>query len=157
MNRRELLQRTALVFGGTLLGAESILAKNVDWDQFDKLCAIMATLSDIAGFFDCSEDTIERAVKRVKKCGFADYIKRKSAKGVVSLRRKQYEIAMTGNPTMLIWLGKQYLGQRDRQAHELTGKDGGPIETADKTKLTDEQLNNELRAVFEHINPQPKG
>lgn len=37
MNRRELLQRTALVFGGTLLGAESILAKNVDWDQFDNL------------------------------------------------------------------------------------------------------------------------
>lgn len=37
MNRRELLQRTALVFGGSLLGADSILAKNVDWDQFDDL------------------------------------------------------------------------------------------------------------------------
>lgn len=37
MNRRELLQRTALVFGGTLLGADSILAKNIDWDQLDNL------------------------------------------------------------------------------------------------------------------------
>lgn len=37
MNRRELLQRSALVFGGTLLGAESILAKNIDWDQLDNL------------------------------------------------------------------------------------------------------------------------
>ena len=30
-----------------------------------------------------------------------------------SLRRAQYEAAMKGNATMLIWLGKQYLGQRD--------------------------------------------
>lgn len=37
MNRRELLQRSALLFGGTLLGAESILAKNVDWDGLDDL------------------------------------------------------------------------------------------------------------------------
>jgi hypothetical protein len=32
---------------------------------------------------------------------------------------------MTGNPTMLIWLGKQYLDQKDK--NELTGKDGGPL------------------------------
>jgi hypothetical protein len=32
-----------------------------------------------------------------------------------SLRRKQYQMAMAGNVTMLIWLGKQFLGQRDKQ------------------------------------------
>jgi hypothetical protein len=37
MNRRELLQRSALLFGGTLLGADSILAKNIDWDELDNL------------------------------------------------------------------------------------------------------------------------
>jgi Gluconate 2-dehydrogenase subunit 3 len=37
MNRRELLQRSALLLGGTLLGADSILAKNIDWDQLDHL------------------------------------------------------------------------------------------------------------------------
>lgn len=45
-----------------------------------------------------------------------------------SLRRKQYETAMNGNVTMQIWLGKQYLDQRDK--HDLTGKDGGPIKIA---------------------------
>lgn len=30
-----------------------------------------------------------------------------------SLRRKQIEVAMSGNPTMLIWLGKNILGQTD--------------------------------------------
>ena len=42
-----------------------------------------------------------------------------------SLRRKQYEVANEGNVTMLIWLGKQRLGQRDK--HELGGLDGKPI------------------------------
>ncbi len=32
------------------------------------------------------------------------------------------------NPTMQIWLGKQYLGQKDVSRVETTGKDGGPIE-----------------------------
>lgn len=30
-----------------------------------------------------------------------------------SLRRAQLSVALNGNPTMLIWLGKQYLGQSD--------------------------------------------
>ena len=34
--------------------------------------------------------------------------------GKASLRRKQYEVAMGGNCTMLVWLGKQYLGQTDK-------------------------------------------
>lgn len=35
MNRRELLQRSALVIGGTLMGADSLLAKHIDWDAMD--------------------------------------------------------------------------------------------------------------------------
>tara|TARA_Y100001963_G_C6497774_1_gene316461 strand:- start:167 stop:364 length:198 start_codon:yes stop_codon:yes gene_type:complete len=31
----------------------------------------------------------------------------------IELRKKQWEVAMDGNVQMLIWLGKQYLGQRD--------------------------------------------
>lgn len=38
------------------------------------------------------------------------------------LRAKQYEVAMAGNPTMLIWLGKQFLGQKDKT--EQTVKTG---------------------------------
>jgi hypothetical protein len=35
MNRRELLQRTSLVIGGSLLGADSLLAKTINWDALD--------------------------------------------------------------------------------------------------------------------------
>lgn len=41
------------------------------------------------------------------------------------LRAAQYKAAMEGNTTMLIWLGKQRLGQSDK--NELTGKDGERI------------------------------
>ena len=42
-----------------------------------------------------------------------------------SLRRKQAQLALSGNVTMLIWLGKNLLGQKDRS--ELTGKDGASL------------------------------
>lgn len=105
----------------------------------DALLGVQATLVEVAAHFHCSEDTIERAVERDHGMGFAEYRDKKSGTGKLSLRRKQFALALGGpdgrggffppNVTMLIWLGKQYLGQADRA--ELTGKDGGPIETRD--------------------------
>lgn len=37
MNRREALQRFSLIIGGSLLGADSLLAKNIDWDAIEGL------------------------------------------------------------------------------------------------------------------------
>ena len=47
----------------------------------------------------------------------------KRAEGQAFKLEQQYD---DKTPTMLIWWGKQYLEQSDRQ--ELTGKGGGPIE-----------------------------
>jgi hypothetical protein len=99
----------------------------IDWKNFDKLCTIQCNLEEIAAWFECSVDTIERAVKREKKMGFAEYVTIKRGKGKVGLRRKQYQTAMAGNVTMLIWLGKQELGQKDRSHIEETGENGEPI------------------------------
>lgn len=84
----------------------------IDKEEFEKLCGICCTLSEIAGWFNCSEDTIERWCKREYFINFADCFKRHSAKGKISLRRNQFRMAEK-NPTMAIWLGKQHLGQRD--------------------------------------------
>lgn len=91
----------------------------IDWEEFDKLCFMQCTLAEIAGWFDVSEDTIERRVKEEKGLTFAEYNKIRSSKGKMSIRRKQFEVAMTGNVGMLIWLGKQYLGQKDKKDIEL--------------------------------------
>ena len=37
MNRREAIQRVAVIMGGSLLGADSLLANNIDWDAMDGL------------------------------------------------------------------------------------------------------------------------
>lgn len=86
----------------------------IDWEAFDKLCHIHCTLQELASYFDCSEDTIERAVKRQKKMNFAEYYAQKAGKGKISLRRRQFQLAMSGDKTMLIWLGKQYLQQSEK-------------------------------------------
>ena len=84
-------------------------------EDFEKLCKMQCTLVEIAGFFDCSEDTIERwCEKNYRGSTFADVYKKKSASGKISLRRKQFQTAIDeGNVSMLIWLGKQYLDQKE--------------------------------------------
>ena len=84
----------------------------LDKDLFEKLCGIQCTEEEIAGVMDCSPDTIERWCKRTYNAGFAEIYKSKSATGKISLRRHQFKLAEK-NATMAIWLGKQYLGQRD--------------------------------------------
>ena len=92
--------------------------KEINKDGFEKLCGIQCTLAEIAGFFECSEDTIERWCKRTykdadnKPMSFADVYKKKSANGKISLRRTQFRLAES-SPAMAIFLGKQYLGQKD--------------------------------------------
>lgn len=92
----------------------------IDWKQFDQLCKIQCTLTEIAAFFDCSEDTIERRVSETYGVTFAEHSRQKRGKGKISLRRRQMQAALDGNTTMLIWLGKQYLGQADKQEIEHT-------------------------------------
>ena len=49
--------------------------------------------------------------------------------GRTTLRRAQWKGAVVdGNPTMLIWLGKQLLGQRDSQSLQQLDKDGNPTD-----------------------------
>lgn len=87
--------------------------KIIDWPKFDALCQIQCTEAEIASVLNISVDTIEKAVLREKGVGFTEYYAEKKLGGRMSLRRKQFEIALSGNITMLIWLGKQYLGQKD--------------------------------------------
>jgi hypothetical protein len=79
----------------------------------EALASIMCTNAEIAAVLDCSSDTLERRFTAVLEKG--------RLKGKQSLRRKQYQLAMDGNATLLIWLGKQHLGQSERQETALTG------------------------------------
>lgn len=91
--------------------------KVIDKDEFAKLCEIQCTLEEIAGFFDCSMDTIERWCRRELKQSFAESFKEYSAAGKISLRRAQFRLAEK-SAAMAIFLGKNMLGQRDTLEYE---------------------------------------
>ena len=78
---------------------------NLDERQIKELAEIQCTMGEIASVMGCSVDTLERR--------YADVIKEGRDHGKSSLRRMQYKKALEGNPTMLIWLGKHYLDQKE--------------------------------------------
>jgi DNA-directed RNA polymerase specialized sigma24 family protein len=104
--------------------------KEIDQHTFEGLCEIQCTLEEIAGVLRVSEDTVERWCERTYELGFADTFKKFSATGKTSLRRQQFELAKKGNATMLIWLGKQYLGQTDKPVADDSDEDLNPEEAA---------------------------
>lgn len=103
----------------------------IDAEQFKGLCAIQCTLNEIANWFKCSEDTIERFCRREFDMSFADAYKTYSVGGKISLRRIQFRMAET-NASMAIWLGKQYLGQKDQQEISLATDEDDTVKEMEK-------------------------
>ena len=113
--------------------------KEIDKKIFENLCGLQCTLEEIAGVFDCSPDTIERWCKREYKETFAEVYKKHSAKGKTSLRRIQFKLAEK-SAAMAIFLGRNYLGQKDIETDEQTLQAVG--EALVKIKRAAEQADN---------------
>lgn len=74
-------------------------------DEVYKLAEIGCTDREIAEWFMIKEDTL--------RYNFADYLTKGRSGMKRRLRAVQLSTALAGNATLLIWLGKQYLGQTD--------------------------------------------
>lgn len=70
------------------------------------LAAIGCSDREIAQWFDVDENTL--------RYNFSDIIAKGREALKHSLRRAQLKLALSGNAVMLIWLGKNYLGQTDQ-------------------------------------------
>lgn len=90
---------------------------NIDPEKVELLAGCGCTVEEIAAKLGCNASTLYR--------NFARHIEKGRETGRASLRGKQFEVAMRGNVPMLIWLGKQMLGQAEK---------------VDVAKLTDAQL-----------------
>lgn len=124
--------------------------KEIDKALFEKLCGLQCTLGEMAAFFGCSEDTIQRWAEREYGKAFSAVFEQKRGAGKISLRRMQWRLAEK-SPAMAIFLGKNLLGQSDRQGVELSGPDGGPVRVAqhpDLSRLSKEEL-RELDRILE--------
>ena len=104
--------------------------KEIDKKQFENLCVLQCTLEEICGFFEVSDKTLENWCKRTYDgMNFSEIFAQKRSKGKISLRRYQFQMAAK-NPTMAIWLGKQWLGQAEQQKVEILTQDDDPLSIA---------------------------
>jgi hypothetical protein len=83
-----------------------------DLKQVEAIGTIQCTYEEMAAVLGCSADTVTRRMK--EDTAFAEAYKKGIEGGKASVKRTQFKMAMNGNATMLIWFGKQHLGQTDK-------------------------------------------
>jgi len=74
--------------------------------QVEKLASYGLTNKEISEALGYDDSTLKRK--------FENFITKGKANLKQRLKRKQIDVALAGNVSMLIWLGKQYLGQADK-------------------------------------------
>ena len=84
---------------------------DIDPKMVYKLARLHCTHVEIADILGCSVDTLDNR--------FGDLIKKGKSETKQALRDKQIEVALSGNHTMLIYLGKIMLGQVEPVADEM--------------------------------------
>lgn len=103
--------------GGTAERSDKI---KIDWTLVHELCSIGCTQAEICSVLKCSPDTLTRRCKEDHNQTFAEYhAEYVDSAFKVSLRRAMHRAAITkGNPALLIFLGKNYLGMSDKIEHQ---------------------------------------
>jgi hypothetical protein len=87
----------------------------IDWDRIDSLLMAGCSGVECAAAIGVHENTLYARCVTDKGCEFVAYKAEKQSKGDGFIRAKQYQVAVNdGDKAMLIWLGKQRLGQRDK-------------------------------------------
>lgn len=86
--------------------------KEIDVEKLEELAILNPTVEEIAAFFRIAKQT---AVNLLKQKKYKDVLERGASARRTSLKRAQFNAAVNkGNVSMLIWLGKNELDQRDR-------------------------------------------
>lgn len=89
--------------------------KVIDKEQFERLCEIQCSEESISKVLGISKRTLYSWCKKTYGTTFAETFSEKREAGLCRLRNVQYEIAVQDrNPTMCMFLGKNWLGQCDK-------------------------------------------
>jgi hypothetical protein len=115
---------------------------NIDWEMVNSYLLRQCDGVGIAGLLGIHPNTLYERCQQDNNISFSEYSAQKKGEGKEILRAKQYDTAI-GDPkkniqpnvSMQIWLGKQYLGQRDK--NELTGADGKDLNPLIKIEIID--------------------
>lgn len=90
-----------------------VIGNNINKTQFESLCSIMCTREEVCAVLNVADSTLWMWCKETYGDSFEKVAERFRNVGKASLRRSQFALAEK-NPTLSVWLGKQYLGQTDK-------------------------------------------
>jgi len=119
----------------------------IDWKKVEEMLKGGANGNQVARTIGIHSATLYRRVTEEFDITYQEYLQKLKASGDTCLLLKQYEKAISGNITMLIWLGKQRLGQKDHPADEtaFNGKLAELLDIMlDKKKLEDNAKENNV-------------
>ena len=102
--------------------------KNIDKTEFEKLCGLQCTITEMCAFFDVDDKTLSKWCKDTYGMSFSEIFAIKRGIGQISLRRNQFRLAEK-NAAMAIWLGKQYLDQREPGVASMDEDDLDTVQT----------------------------
>lgn len=127
----------------------------LNYELIEKLSYIQCTQEEIASIVGVHRSTLLRDEE------FCRIYKKGIRSGKMSLRRLQWKSAEKGNVTMLIYLGKQYLGQREgigvsfETPLEINREDLEK-ELRDKLDATSERMKKAKKLKKEKLNKSKK-
>ena len=93
-----------------MLGYQRKMARpkkhNIETDKIQKLASFGCTNVEISQFFGCDESLIRKS--------YSEFLTKGRSEGKIRLRQMQWKSAEKGSHAMLIWLGKNVLGQSEQ-------------------------------------------
>lgn len=92
--------------------------KEIDWAQFEQLCALQCTQEEIGHMLKLAPVTVSIRVADHYGEDYLSVYKRFREQGKCSVRRNQFVLSKK-NASMAIWLGKVWLGQKDPALEEV--------------------------------------
>ena len=98
----------------------------IDWNIVAELCIYGCSGSEIASEFGLNPDTIYARCVEDNGISFSAFSRKFFEKGNNKLRKAQLEKAINGDNTMMVWLGKNRLGQKDN--HDVKDIDPQTLE-----------------------------
>lgn len=90
----------------------------IDWDLVKRFLRSGCSGTEIAAYIGISKNVIYERCQQDHEIQFSEYAQMHKRSGNAMIRNKQFELAMEGDRVMLIWLGRQRLGQRDNPGIE---------------------------------------
>ena len=113
--------------------------KEIDWNEFEKLCFLQCSITEMCEWLHLSHKTLEKRVKENYGETFSQVFAKKRIGGLISLRRNLFKLSEK-NVAAAIFLAKNFLGMSDKQEIQHSGNISRNLE---------EYTTEELLAIIE--------